>query len=87
VVSVQFPAARVAIKRPFSIDISAARPLHSNKRTFIGSPVTSALCPIMLQNSQNAVRLIFREKTKQAAIVDRCSLKRATEVSCKFVTG
>ena len=24
---------------------------------------------------------------KQAAIVDRCSLKRATEVACEFVAG
>jgi hypothetical protein len=47
----------------------------------------SALPQIALQNSQNAVRLIFREKMKQAAIVDRCSLKPATEVLCKFVTG
>jgi hypothetical protein len=41
----------------------------------------------MLQKSQNAERLIFRERTKQAAIADRCSLKRATEVACEFVAG
>jgi len=42
---------------------------------------------IVLQKSQNAVRLIFRQTTKQAAIVDRCSLKRAAEVACEFVAG
>src|SRR5437879_4133746 len=41
----------------------------------------------MLQKSQNAERLIFRERTKQAAIADRCSLKRAAEVACEFVAG
>jgi hypothetical protein len=35
----------------------------------------------VLQNSQNAVRPIFREKTKQATITDRCALKRANEVA------
>jgi hypothetical protein len=40
-----------------------------------------------LQKSQNAERLIFRERTKQAAIADRCSLKRAAEVACEFVAG
>src|SRR4030081_2445797 len=42
---------------------------------------------ILLQKSQNAERLIFRERMKQAAIADRCSLKRATEVACEFVAG
>jgi hypothetical protein len=42
---------------------------------------------ILLQNSENAARLIFREKTKQAAVVDRCGLEPATKVPCKFVTG
>ena len=42
---------------------------------------------ILLQKSQNAERLIFRERTKQAAIADRCSLKRAAEVACEFVAG
>src|SRR3979411_1639031 len=41
----------------------------------------------MLQKSQNAERLIFRERTKQAAIAHRCSLKRAAEVACEFVAG
>src|ERR1700704_5656347 len=41
----------------------------------------------MLQKSQNAERLIFRERTKQAAIADRCILKRAAEVACEFVAG
>ncbi|WP_210165385.1 hypothetical protein, partial [Bradyrhizobium sp. URHD0069] len=42
---------------------------------------------ILLQKSRNAERLIFRERTKQAAIADRCSLKRAAEVACEFVAG
>ncbi|MGB6399810.1 MAG: hypothetical protein WBF73_29640 [Bradyrhizobium sp.] len=41
---------------------------------------------IVLQKSQNAVRLNFRQRTKQAAIVDRCRFKRATEVVGEFVT-
>jgi len=41
---------------------------------------------IVLQKSQNAVRLNLRSTTKQAATVDRCSLKRATEVASEFVT-
>jgi len=41
---------------------------------------------IVLQKSQNAVRPNFRQTTKQAAIVDRCSFKRATEVASEFVT-
>src|SRR3982074_1620927 len=41
----------------------------------------------MLQKSPNAERLIFRERTKQAAIADRCSLKCAAEVACEFVAG
>ena len=40
--------------------------------------------PIVLQNSQSAVQLIFREKTKQAVIVDRYSLKFSTEVADGF---
>jgi len=35
--------------------------------------------PIVLQKSQNALRLVFRQKTKQATIADRCVLKRATD--------
>jgi hypothetical protein len=34
---------------------------------------------IVLQKSQNAVRLNFRQRTKQAVIVDRCRFNRATE--------
>jgi hypothetical protein len=41
--------------------------------------------PILLQKSQNAVRLIFRKKTKQAAIADRCSPQAITEVAREFV--
>jgi hypothetical protein len=43
--------------------------------------------PIVLQKSQNALRLISRKKAKQATIADRCVLKRATEVAGEFVTG
>ena len=41
---------------------------------------------IVLQKSQNAVRLNFRQRTKQAVIVDRCRFNRATEVVSEFVT-
>jgi len=34
---------------------------------------------IVLQNSKDGLRLIFREKSDEAIIVDRCALKRATE--------
>src|SRR6266436_7734237 len=37
------------------------------------------LWQILLQKSQNVLRLIFRYKTKQATIADPCVLKRATE--------
>lgn len=47
---------------------------------------TSVYRGIVLQKSQNAVQLNFRQTTKQAATVDRCSLKRATEVASEFVT-
>jgi hypothetical protein len=40
---------------------------------------------MVLQNSQNAGRLIFGQTTKHSAIADRCSLNRATEVACEFV--
>ena len=42
---------------------------------------------IVLQKSQNALRLICRKKTKQVTIADRCVLKRATEVTCEFVAS
>src|SRR5258705_9685944 len=48
-------------------------------------------CPLIggiaLQNSQNAGRLIFRGKTKQATIADQCSLKPATGIACEFTRG
>ena len=40
----------------------------------------------MLQKSQNAVRLNFRQTPNQAATVDRCSLKRAREVASELIT-
>ena len=45
-------------------------------------------CPLIggiaLQNSQNAGRLIYRGKKKQATIADQCSLKPATGIACEF---
>jgi hypothetical protein len=40
----------------------------------------------MLQKSPNAVPLNFREIKKQAETVDRCSAKRAIEVTGEFGT-
>ena len=40
----------------------------------------------MLQNSQSVVRLIFRQKTKQATIADRCVLKRALSVEVGLIS-
>ena len=39
---------------------------------------------IVLQKSQNAVRIISREKTKQATIADQCSLKLVTGIAREF---
>jgi hypothetical protein len=41
--------------------------------------------PILLQNSQNAMRSISRKLTKRAAIADRCSLQAIAEVACEFI--
>ena len=38
----------------------------------------------MLQKSQKALRLIFRQRTKQATIADQCGLKPATGIACEF---
>ena len=46
----------------------------------------SAFLWIVLQKSQNAVRLNFRQTPKQAATVDRRSLKRATEAASELIT-
>jgi hypothetical protein len=43
--------------------------------------------PILLQTSQNAFRLIFRQKTKQATIASQCVHKRGTEVACEFIAS
>jgi hypothetical protein len=43
--------------------------------------------PIVLQKSQNGLRLIFREKTSQATIADQFALKRAIEVADEFIAG
>ena len=45
----------------------------------------SALTQIVLQNSQNAVRPIFRKQTKRAEIAERNSLQAVTEVACEFI--
>jgi hypothetical protein len=39
---------------------------------------------ILLQKSQKAPRLIFRQRTKQATIADQCSLKPVIGVVRKF---
>jgi hypothetical protein len=44
----------------------------------------SAIGGRVLQKSQNAGRLIFREKTKQATIADQCSLKPVTGIAREF---
>jgi len=48
---------------------------------------TVRFVPIMLQKSQNALRLICRKETKQVTIADRCVLKRATEVAREFIAS
>jgi len=53
--------------------------------TELPSVIDVARWQILLQKPQNAERLIFREGTKQAAIANRCILKRAAEVACEFV--
>jgi hypothetical protein len=43
----------------------------------LGSVFAAGVSALPLIVLQNAVRLIFREKTKQATIADQCALKRA----------
>jgi hypothetical protein len=43
--------------------------------------------PIVLQNSQNADRLIFREKTKQATIADQCASNPLPESPVSLTHG
>jgi O-antigen/teichoic acid export membrane protein len=38
----------------------------------------------VLQKSQKALPLIFRQRTKQATIADQCSLKPVTGIACEF---
>ena len=47
----------------------------------------SALASIVLQKSQNAVRQISRQNTKQAAIADWYSLKLVTEIAVSSSPG
>src|SRR5216683_420805 len=42
---------------------------------------------IVLQNSQNAERLIFREKTKQATIADQCASNPLPESPVSLTHG
>jgi hypothetical protein len=39
---------------------------------------------IVLQKSQKALLLIFRQSTKQAIVADQCGLKPATGIACEF---
>jgi hypothetical protein len=43
------------------------------------------LVPIVLQMSQIDSRRFFREKTKQATIVDGYDVKFVSEVACEFI--
>jgi hypothetical protein len=54
---------------------TAAPPVLANVR----------FAPILLQNSQNALRSISRKLTKRAAIADRCRLQAIAEVACEFI--
>jgi hypothetical protein len=61
--------------------LSALPPLATGERTSrIGRFV-----PIVLQKSQIDSRRFFREKTKQAAIVDGYGVKFVSEVACEFI--
>jgi hypothetical protein len=40
--------------------------------------------PIVLQKSQTALRLIFRQRAKPATIADQCGLKPVTGIACEF---
>jgi hypothetical protein len=44
----------------------------------------SAFLPIVLQKSQKALRPILRQRTKQARIVDQCSLKAVPGIAGEF---
>src|SRR6266404_7340566 len=57
------------------------------KRTCRLCCAMSALRGIVLQNSQNGLRLISREVTKQATIADRCVPKLAIEVAGSFIAN
>ena len=57
----------------------------------VGPERPGCRCPLMgrivLQNSQNALRLISRKRTKQATIADQCALKRGIEVAREFIAS
>jgi hypothetical protein len=62
-------------------------PLRGQTRKCGRATGRSALPEIVLQKSQNALRLICRKKTKQVTIADQCVLKRATEAACEFTAS
>ena len=45
---------------------------------------TCALKGRVLQKSQKALRLIFRQDAKRAKIADQCSLNRVAGIACEF---
>jgi hypothetical protein len=58
--------------------------LVGTKQTCRSPRRMSVVGGIVLQNSQNAERLIFREETKQATIADQYSLKPVAGIACEF---
>src|SRR5947208_2296291 len=63
---------------------STTRPLCPDEQTLGPTVGFVSYGSIALQKSQNAVRIIFREKTKQATIADQCSLKLVTGIAREF---
>ena len=57
---------------------------YAGRRTCRDSLTMSVHGGIVLQKSQKALRLIFRQRTKQAIVADQCGLKPATGVACEF---
>jgi hypothetical protein len=66
--------------------VSTERVLRPPLRAFRCIAANRRWGPIVLQKSQNAVRLILRRKTKQPAIADRYARKLVTEVAREFIT-
>jgi hypothetical protein len=54
---------------------------HGVTQTAVLAIIAHVRCwPILLQKSQNAFRLIFRQKTKQATIASQCVHKRGCRI-------